>query len=103
MVETRCRDELLLDVPETRREEHSEGGNRSRDILTARLKLAFKSEEHSPYFAQDYFYINFRDDAESNEQKWWKRPAGNFVRFPFRRLTHAYGTYCRLLCSRFTS
>eukprot|EP00873_Tetraselmis_striata_P026208 jgi/Tetstr1/446472/TSEL_034013.t1 len=79
-VEARCRDEFLYDVRETRKEVHAEGQNRSRDILTSRLKLAFQPEESSPSFAECYSYIETRDDSESKQQWWWKRPNGTFIR-----------------------
>eukprot|EP00873_Tetraselmis_striata_P035478 jgi/Tetstr1/455742/TSEL_042541.t1 len=79
-VEARCRDEFLFDVLETRKEVHAEGQNRSRDILASRLKLAFQPEESSPSFVEWYSYIETRDDSESKQQWWWKRPNGTFIR-----------------------
>eukprot|EP00873_Tetraselmis_striata_P011040 jgi/Tetstr1/431304/TSEL_020997.t1 len=79
-VEARCRDEFLFDVLETRKEVHAEGQNRSRDILASRLKLAFQPEESSPSFVECYSYIETRDDSESKQQWWWKRPNGTFIR-----------------------
>lgn len=80
VVEARCRDEFLFDVLETRKEVHAEGQNRSRDILASRLKLAFQPEESSPSFVECYSYIETRDDSESKQQWWWKRPNGTFIR-----------------------
>eukprot|EP00873_Tetraselmis_striata_P036293 jgi/Tetstr1/456557/TSEL_043277.t1 len=79
-VEARCRDEFLFDVLETRKEVHAEGQNRSRDILASRLKLAFQPEESSPSFVECYSYMETRDDSESKQQWWWKRPNGTFIR-----------------------
>eukprot|EP00873_Tetraselmis_striata_P024403 jgi/Tetstr1/444667/TSEL_032515.t1 len=75
---------------------HAEGQNRSRDILASRLKLAFQPEESSPSFAECSSYIETRDDSESKQQWWWKRPDGTVIRVEKKNLLQ-----CHLTCVKY--